>query len=153
MKIFTFLNKICFKSLNFLSMGCQWYGYKFTTINGCSSLQKLGGKMVGRPAAKARGELRSTWAERAMPLTGFCGFLVLIEMEFRYERMIFSSYAQTKNFSGKVQWFYRTNEHIVNTLKTRVTYWGISYYMDLNLFLNMLTPIKKQGNEHIYILL
>ena len=37
-----------------------------------------------------------------MPLTGFCGFLVLIEMEFRYERMIFRSYAQTKNFSGKV---------------------------------------------------
>ena len=25
--------------------------------------------------------------------------------------------------------------------------------MDLNLFLNMLTPIKKQGDEHIYILL
>ena len=25
--------------------------------------------------------------------------------------------------------------------------------MDLNLFLNMLTLIKKQGNEHIYILL
>ena len=29
----------------------------------------------------------------------------------------------------------------------------MSYYMDLNLFLNMLTPIKKQGDEHIYILL
>ena len=25
--------------------------------------------------------------------------------------------------------------------------------MDLNLFLNMLTPVKKQGDEHIYILL
>ena len=25
--------------------------------------------------------------------------------------------------------------------------------MDLNLFVNMLTPIKKQGDEHIYILL
>ena len=25
--------------------------------------------------------------------------------------------------------------------------------MDLNLFINMLTPIKKQGDEHIYILL
>ena len=25
--------------------------------------------------------------------------------------------------------------------------------MNLNLFLNMLTPIKKQGDEHIYILL
>ena len=25
--------------------------------------------------------------------------------------------------------------------------------MSLNLFLNMLTPIKKQGDEHIYILL
>ena len=29
----------------------------------------------------------------------------------------------------------------------------MSYYMDLNLFFNMLTPIKKQGDEHIYILL
>ena len=57
-----------------------------------------------------------------LPLTGFCGFHVLIEMKFRYERMIFRSYAQTKNFSGKVQWFYRTNEHIANTVKALVAY-------------------------------
>jgi len=25
--------------------------------------------------------------------------------------------------------------------------------MDLNMFVNMLTPIKKQGDEHIHILL
>ena len=37
-----------------------------------------------------------------MPLSGFCGFLVLIEMEFQYERMIFRSYAQIKSISGKV---------------------------------------------------
>ena len=37
-----------------------------------------------------------------MPLTGFCGFHVLIEMKFRYRRMIFRFYAQTKSFSGKV---------------------------------------------------
>ena len=36
-----------------------------------------------------------------LPLTGFCGFLMLIEMEFLYTRMIFRSYAQTKSFSGK----------------------------------------------------
>ena len=36
-----------------------------------------------------------------LPLTGFCGFLVLIEMKFRYARMIFRSYAPTKSFSGK----------------------------------------------------
>ena len=30
------------------------------------------------------------------------GFFVLIEMKFRYSRMIFRSYAQTKSFSGKV---------------------------------------------------
>ena len=36
-----------------------------------------------------------------LPLTGFCGFLVLIEMKFRYERMIFRFYAQTKSFSCK----------------------------------------------------
>ena len=29
------------------------------------------------------------------------GFLMLIEMEFLYTRMIFRSYAQTKSFSGK----------------------------------------------------
>jgi len=40
----------------------------------------------------------SPWA---MPLTGFCGFLVLIGMKFRCARMIFRSYAQTKCFSGK----------------------------------------------------
>ena len=34
-----------------------------------------------------------------------------------------------------------------------VTYLIASCYMDSNLFLNMLTPIKKQGDEHIYILL
>ena len=52
-----------------------------------------------------------------------------------------------------LQWYFRTNEHIANAVKTLVTYWIISYYMGLILFFNMLTPIKKQGDEHIYILL
>ena len=45
------------------------------------------------------------------------------------------------------QWAYR------QSCETPVTYWIIIYYIDLSLFFNMLTPIKKQGDEHIYILL
>ena len=74
--------------------------------------------------------------DRSAHRIGFCGFLVLIEMKFWYARMIF-----------------RTNEHIAKAIKLLVTYLIIIYYIDLSLFFNMLTPIKKQGDEHIYILL
>ena len=74
----------------------------------------------------------------------FGGFLMLIEMEFLYTRMIFRFYAQTKSFSckGKVsvmrnlqlsagyyefyyiclRWYFRTNEHIAKVIKVLVTY-------------------------------
>ena len=102
-KFLRFLNfKICFKSLNFLSMGCQWCGYKFPTINGCSSLQKPGSKVVGRPAAKARS-------------------------------------AQVLAMVLSNQWAYRQySRNTYNLLRYKLLY-------GFNLFINMLTPIKKTG--------
>ena len=111
--------------------------------------------------------------DRSAHRIGFCGFLVLIEMKFWYARMIFRSYAPTKCFLGKGKVSvllegYRfppaiTNfiisacsgffepmsispmlRNTCNLLKYRLLY-------RFNLFLNMLTPIKKQGDEHIYI--
>ena len=84
----------------------------------------------------------------------FTAFLCWLKWNFGTREWFFAPARKQKAFQVRcLQWFYRTNEHIANTVKALVTYWGISYYMDLNLFLNMLTPIKKQGNEHIYILL
>ena len=40
-----------------------------------------------------------------------------------------------------LRWYFRTNEHMDNAAKILVTYCSIDYYMNLNLFLNMLTPI------------
>ncbi len=64
-------------------MGCQWCGYKFPTINGCSSLQKPGSKVVGRPAAKARGELRSTLSRAgSCRWLAFAAFLCWLKWNF-----------------------------------------------------------------------
>ena len=52
-----------------------------------------------------------------------------------------------------LQWYFRTNKHIAKAIKALVTYLIINYYIDISSFFNMLTPIKKQGDEHIYILL
>ena len=52
-------------------------------------------------AANARSAQVLRNSPQAMPLTGFCGFLVLIEMKFWYARMIFRSYAPTRCFLDK----------------------------------------------------
>ena len=75
--------KFVLNLLIFLSMGCQWCGYKFPTINGCSSLQKPGSKVVGRPAAKARGELRSTLSRAgSCRWLAFAAFLCWLKWNF-----------------------------------------------------------------------
>ena len=113
--------------------------------------------------------------DRSAHSIGFCGFLVLIEMTFWYARMIFRSYAPTKCFLGKGKVSvllegYRFSPAITNFIisacggffepisispKLRNACNLLKYRLlyGFNLFFNMLTPIKKQGDEHIYILL
>ena len=98
-----------------------------------------------------------------------------IPVEFSSRRVVFNGFTSAVSRNGRLcgtadgnsrvsagyyefyyiclRWYFRTNEHITKAIKVLVTYWIINYYIDLNLSFNMLTPIKKQGDEHIYILL
>ena len=126
-------------------MGCQSRGYKFSLTEVVMPSETM--LQGGWPGSGKSPRRIAKHPEQSglLPLTGFCGFLVLIEMEFRYARMSFRSYAQIKSFSGKgkgvgvmrnfqvssgyyvfyyicLRWYYRTNEHIANTVKSLVTY-------------------------------
>ena len=89
----------------------------------------------------ARGELRSTWAERALPKSVlFPG--VRISGETAAAGVITPDVNFIEDTKKSDIGDFWTNEHITKATNTLVTYWAIDCYTNFNSLSNMLTPIK-----------